>query len=70
MENEYYSILHKLLNRLIDKSRKFCNDYCIPDGLMNILIVYNETHSIPDDVKYNRRLSYDFDYFALPIPTP
>lgn len=65
MENTYYIKLHKTLNSLIYKSKRFCENYCIPDGLMNILTVYNEAKTVPDMARFNGRISYDFDYFAF-----
>jgi hypothetical protein len=64
-ENSLMIEMKKIMNRLIDKSRKFCDKYCMPDGLANILRFYNLVGAIPDDIQYSNELSYDFDYFAF-----
>lgn len=56
---------NKLINKLIYKSRLFCDRFCVPDGLSDILLVYSATGSIPDKEKYNIKLAYDYDYFAF-----
>ncbi|QNO17865.1 hypothetical protein [Caproicibacterium amylolyticum] len=63
--DSFISMCSKLVNRLIMKSRNFCNISCVPDGLMDILKIYSATGVIEDDSKYSSKLSYDYDYFAF-----
>lgn len=46
-----------ILNRLINKSKKFCEIACVPDGLLDIMLIYNRAGFIPDDVKYSNKIS-------------
>lgn len=55
---------HKMLNRLILKSRHFCQ-YAAPDALGDILMVYSLTGKVPDELMFSKKLSYDYDYFAF-----
>jgi len=45
--------LHKLMNKLITRSRKFCETSCFADGLNDILMHYRASGDIPEDVMYN-----------------
>lgn len=54
-----------ILSRLIIKSKKFCEIACVPDGLLDIMLIYNRAGFIPDDLKYSNKISYDYDYFAF-----
>jgi hypothetical protein len=65
VENEYRDRLKKLLNRYLLKSRRFCDKYCHPDDLTDILIFMVEFNNIPQEVLYSNKLSDDFDYFIF-----
>lgn len=54
-----------MLNRLIFVSKKFGDNFCVPDGLMDIFKSYSSNGRIPDKRLYSKKLSYDFDYFAF-----
>jgi hypothetical protein len=56
---------HKLINKLILKSREFCNLHCVPDALTDILAVFYATKNIPNNFLFSNKLSYDYDYFAF-----
>lgn len=56
---------NRLLNRLIYKARDFCKISCVPDGLMEILMMYSRTGTVLEESKYSNALSYDYDYFAF-----
>jgi len=58
-------ICHNMLNKMILRAKEFCDEFCVPDGLGEILTVYSETGIIPEKKLYNRALSYDYDYFAF-----
>jgi hypothetical protein len=64
-EQEYFELCHKLLNRLTLRGRKFTNDHCVPDGLMDILMIYNVSGEVPNELLFSNKLSYDYDYFAF-----
>lgn len=64
-ENELIEKSHKVLNRFALKARRFCDCYCVPDGLGDILKIYNITGTVEKDDKYSNKLSYDYDYFAF-----
>ena len=55
----------KMLNRLTRKSRDFTDSFCVPDGLGDILTIYNASGIVPDKFKYSVKLAYDYDYFAF-----
>lgn len=65
IENDYRNKLKKLLNRYLLKSRQFCDKYCHPDGLTDILHFALEFNNIPQDILYSNKLSYNFDYFIF-----
>lgn len=64
-EQELIHFSHKMLNRFILKSRQFCDCYCIPDGLADILMSFNATRTIKIEVKFSEKLAYDYDYLAF-----
>lgn len=64
-EQELIKLSHKMLNRFILKSRRFCDSYCVPDGLGDTLMLYNATGTISEEEKFNIKLGYDYDYFAF-----
>lgn len=64
-EKELIQLSNKLLNRFIFKSKQFCDKYCVPDGLGDILKVYSLTGNIYDELKFSNKLGYDYDYFAF-----
>lgn len=63
--NELIIQCKKMINRLISNSRKFCDTSCIPDGLINILMLSKKLGYIHDELKFSNTLSYDYDYFAF-----
>lgn len=65
IENIYWHMLWRLLKRYLSKSRRFCDKYCHPDGLTDILISIAEFDSLPKDILYSNKLSDDFDYFIF-----
>lgn len=64
-DNEYKDLLWNLLKRYLLKSRRFCDKYCHPDGLTDILISLAEFDGISNDILYSNKLSDDFDYFIF-----
>jgi len=54
-----------MLKKFALRSKRFCEKYCVPDGLMEILKYKVYTNDIPKDVLYNASLSYDYDYYAF-----
>lgn len=64
-EEELIQESHKMLNRFIFKSRQFCDKYCVPDGLGDILLWYYKTGTVFDENKFSNKLGYDYDYFAF-----
>ncbi|EOU2112670.1 hypothetical protein [Clostridium perfringens] len=56
---------HKLINKLILRSKYFCDFHSVPDGLSGILMVYSKTGYISENELYSSKLSYDYDYFAF-----
>ena len=64
-EKEALKASHKLINRFILKSKSFCDCYCVPDGLSDILMSFNATGSVHKDEKFSNKLGYDYDYFAF-----
>lgn len=65
IENSYRDKLKSNLNRYLLKSRQFCDKYCHPDGLTDMLLFTVETSNIPEHILYSSKLSYDFDYFIF-----
>lgn len=65
LENKHYENLNRILNRLLRKSRDFCDKYCIPDGLIDILKFQIYRRDVPKEILYTKKLSYDFDYYAF-----
>ncbi len=53
-----------MITRFINQSRKFCDRHCVPDGLNDILL-FAKSGEIPEDIKYSKKISYDYDYFAF-----
>ncbi|MGU8228102.1 hypothetical protein ACV3WI_03210 [Clostridium perfringens] len=56
---------HKLINKLILRSKYFCDVHSVPDALSGILMVYSKTGYISEKELYSSKLSYDYDYFAF-----
>lgn len=65
MYEHYIVQANKIINRFVLKSKSFCDTACGNDGLHDILMFYSENSSIPSDVMYSPKLSYDYDYFAF-----
>lgn len=65
IQKDYEDKLFKLLKRFAFVSRQFCDKYCVPDGLMNIMIVKFHSNEIPKKLLYSNKLSYDYDYYAF-----
>lgn len=62
---EYEKRLFKLLKRMALLSRKFCDCYCIPDGLSNILTIKSMGYELTKEMLYSNELSYDYDYYTF-----
>lgn len=56
---------HKMMNKLILRSKTFCDFNSVPDALVDILMFYSQTGHIPEKLLYSNKLSYDYDYFAF-----
>lgn len=65
VENYYIDTVFKMLKRFALISRQFCDKYCVPDGLMDIMMAKVSTDDIPKDILYSNKLSYDFDYYSF-----
>ena len=65
VEKEYEDNIFAMLKKFALISRQFCDKYCVPDGLMDILIARHGTGEIPNDILYSNKLSYDYDYYAF-----
>ncbi|ACB86072.1 hypothetical protein [Natranaerobius thermophilus] len=64
-ELEYRGKLRKIMNRYLDKSRKFCEKYSVPDGLLDIMTFVYTDNNIPSELLYSAKLFNDFDYFVF-----
>lgn len=56
---------HSMLNKLIFRARIYCDEFCVPDALADILKYYSEVGNVPDKLLLSKKLSYDYDYFAF-----
>lgn len=65
IEKEYEDKLFKLLKRFAFVSRQFCDKYCVPDGLIDILKAKIFSNEIPKKFLYSQKLSWDYDYYAF-----
>lgn len=57
--------LKKLINRYLAKSRRFCDRYCYPYGLHDIVISTFDNKRISKDILYSNKLLDDFEYFIF-----
>jgi len=65
IEKQYEDAVFKMLKRFAFISRQFCDKYCVPDGLMDIMKEKVYTNNISKDLLYSNKLSYDYDYYAF-----
>lgn len=56
IEDQYENKLYNLLKRFAFISRQFCDKYCVPDGLLDIMMFNLYGLEITDDVLYQRKL--------------
>lgn len=64
-DDEMIKLSHKMLNRFILRAKEFCEKFCVPDGLSDILKTYRATGVIPEKLLFSKKLAYDYDYFAF-----
>lgn len=64
-KNRLDKILNQYLNQYLNKSRLFCDKYCHPDGLVDIMRFAFETKHVPPELLYSNKLADDFDYFIF-----
>lgn len=64
-EQQYIEKLGKIINKLILKSKKFCNLYCVPDGLATILQLLKYDVDRSESVTNLSSFSNDFDYYSF-----
>lgn len=65
IEKGFEESAYKLLKKFAFMSRKFCDKYCVPDALMDIMKFKHYTSEVPKKVLYSTKLSYDYDYYAF-----
>jgi len=65
IEAKYKDRLYNMIKKFAFVSRDFCDKYCVPDGLMDIMKFNLHTNDIPNNVLFSNKLSYDYDYYAF-----
>jgi hypothetical protein len=64
-DDEMIRECHNMLNKFILRAKFFCDEFCVPDALSDILKVYSKAGEVPDKLLFSKKLSYDYDYFAF-----
>jgi len=65
IEAKYKDRLYNMIKKFAFVSRDFCDKYCVPDGLMDIMKFNLYASDIPNNVLFSNKLSYDYDYYAF-----
>lgn len=64
LEKKYEDLLLEILRRCALRSRQFCDNYCIPDGLIDRWKIRYLKVEYPE-INNSSKLSYDYDYYAF-----